>query len=111
MSSGINSLLGKPNDFFINLGDHSFFGENAFIKDVVIQTRMPEFIDVSSIFDEERHFMVGKSHPVDITIHAVAPDIALMFQATSKISLKQVKDCSIDELIYAVREKIRRGEL
>lgn len=110
--NSITNLLQKPNDFFISLGDHAFFGEGAYIKDVSIEMPRQEYIEFSSLEDPYKtEYYPGIRRPATITITAIAPDISLVFNKRTKISLKQVKDCSIDELIFAIREKIRRGEL
>jgi hypothetical protein len=111
MTSTIEQMFGDPNDFFINLGNHAFFGAGARIKDLTITHRIPDRIAVTDWDDEFPQHISDPRAPVEITITAIAPDISLVFNATDRISLKMVRDCSIDELIFAIREKIRRGEL
>jgi hypothetical protein len=106
----ITNLLSKPNDFFISFGDHAFFGKGSYIKNVEIEYT-PGFIDVSCLGDTYSERVGGYKQPVEITITAVAPDITLVFGEINKVSLKQVKECSIDELIFAIREKIKRNEI
>jgi hypothetical protein len=110
--NSITNLLQKPNDFFISLGDHAFFGEGAYIKDVSIEMPRTEIMEFSSLlYPDKTEYISGITRPATITITAIAPNISVVFNKNTKISLKQIKDCSIDELIFAIREKIRRGEL
>ena len=110
--SSITNFLQKPNDFFISLGDHAFFGEGAYIRDFSIEMPRTETFDFTSLEDTYyTEYIPGIRRPATITITAIAPDISLVFNKKIRISLKQVKDCSIDELIFAIREKIRRGKL
>lgn len=105
----ITSLLGKPNDFFITFGDHAFFGKDSYIKDISVNYNQPiiEWHSCDSLYRTTRSYR----QPVEITITAIAPEITMAFGEISKVSIKQVKDCSIDELIFAIREKIKRGEI
>lgn len=105
----ITNLLGKPNDFFINLGNHAFFGDGAYIKDISFNYNHPiiELYSCDSTYRTSRSY----KQPIEISITAVAPDVTMMFGKINKVSIKQVKDCSIDELIFAIREKIKRGEV
>lgn len=103
-------MFGDPNDFFINLGNHAFFGAGARITNLSVSHQAPLFFDVSDYDSGYQESVLVRPSPVEITITAIAPDISLVFNATDRISYKQVKDCSIDELIFAIREKIRAGE-
>jgi hypothetical protein len=109
--NSFTDLLSSPNDFFINLGNRAFFGEHAYIKDIRINYSFPPVpVDVHSWDNPYLECIFPKSQGAEIQITAIAPDISLIFVNAGKISTKMVKDCTIDELVFAIREKIKRGE-
>jgi len=109
--SSLTDFIKRPNDFFISLGDYAFFGEGAYIKDVSITSRVVDPICISSWHDAYQEYIPGRPPSSEITITAIAPSMEVLFNKKARVSLKLVRDCSIDELIFAIREKIKSGEL
>jgi len=108
--------LGKNVDCVISFGDGEnecqFSGKNAVIKEININTpcRDDDFIDFSgNLVKLER-----APEPVEVSMTFIIPaeKFKTIWQENSiqNISEKKVKDCKISELLFAVREKVRRGE-
>ena len=79
-------------------------------------------VDISIDNGKEPAYFCGSRIPVSIQQREPRMDITFEMSCTDfsfnlftddykpKISTKKVKDCSIQELLFAVREKVRLGE-
>jgi len=105
--------LGKKNTIVMSLGGRQLTGKNAILTEISMNggesdiERIPRFggyvnkIEPQDLYELNLTFMIS---PIDAKGRANI--IYNWFEGTNTIKNKIVKDCSIRELLFAVRKKV-----
>jgi len=97
-------------DLVISIGDTQITGKNAIISELDIKA--PEPIQLTSLGGRISKF-IPSHEPCTVTIELKCAElnyIDLFSNNETKIKIKnkKVKDCTISELLFSVREKVKR---
>jgi len=98
----------------LQAGDETIVADGAVIKEMSISAPAPHEETIIGRLGEEYVFPKAPE-PITISLEMVVNDLSFvdkLFNSNDlpKIRNKTVEDCTVEELMFAVREKIKRKE-
>jgi len=95
-------MIGAKNVTLI-IGDTIYHGENSRITSVSITAPQPE---TYSVLGSRKVFTTPGFGCHELSIDMLIPELNIESFSTTKISNKLVSNCSVEELLFAVRHKL-----
>jgi len=107
-------MITESGEVSISFAGNDLIGKNAVVKSFTINRPAPEFRDIVSLGSRFIEKIPLAPAPIEIEISLLVSEMeeyAFLFgEKTKKISKKKVEDCTIQELLFAVRKKIKEGK-